>query len=106
MKILFIPARNSIHLGLLYNEAALSDARGLAPVDWRIPTVQDIIDLLTALGGEALAGGPMKAIDSWSAPNTGASNTSGLTALPAGQRDEAGTYSGKLLKTIFWFNNA
>lgn len=105
MKILYIPARNSVHLGLLYNEATLNDARQVAPEGWRVSNVQDYIDLFAYLEGEAVAGGKMKTVETWQSPNTGATNDSGLKALPAGKRDELGAFSGKLTETAFWLKN-
>jgi len=38
----------------------------------------------------------------WSPPNTGATNSSGFTALPGGQRHEAGTFHSLPYYGIFW----
>jgi len=79
------PANGSIY-GKLYNWFALNDPRGLAPSGWKIPSYTDWTTLITFLGGESVAGGKMKATTGWNSPNTGATNSSGFTALPGGFR--------------------
>lgn len=102
MNILFTYLQNSVHLGRLYNRPAIDDPRELAPVNWRIANMDDYIDLITYYGGEALAGADLKALETWTAPNTGATANSKFKALPAGQRNELGVFSGILTKAIFW----
>ncbi len=68
----------------------LEGAQGICPVGWHIPTYEDW-DLLTDfLGGQDFAGGTMKEVGTlhWLAPNTGATNESGFTALGGGAHDE------------------
>jgi len=91
--------------GLLYNEAAINDPRLLAPEGFRIASIAEIDDLITYLGGEAFAGGKLKAVDGWTDPNTGATDEKGFAALPAGKRDNLGTFTGKLLSSNIWINN-
>jgi len=81
--------------GKLYNWFALNDTRGLAPEGWHIPTDFEWTTLGTCLGGDALAGGPMKEIGTthWTTPNTGATNLSGFTGLPGGLRLETGPFA-------------
>ena len=105
MKILYIPARPAGGFGLLYNNAALTDPRQVAPEGYRPATTQDIVELITYLNGEALSGGDLKAVKIWTAPNTGATNASGLKALPAGHRNNLGEFAGKLLNTKIWIDN-
>lgn len=102
MNILFTYAKNALKGGLLYNRPAVEDARELAPVGWRQATMADYMDIITFYGGEALAGADLKALEKWTSPNTGATANSKFKALPAGQRDPLGVFSGILLKTIFW----
>jgi uncharacterized protein (TIGR02145 family) len=87
---------------LLYNGYSLYDTRQVAPAGYRVATIADFQNLLTFLGGEAIAGGKMKATTKWDAPNTGATNESGLKALPTGRRDELGAFAEKLTKTTLW----
>ncbi len=81
------PANGAIY-GKLYNWYAVIDSRGLAPEGWHIPTDAEWAALITALGGSTVAGGKMKTTGTaqWKSPNTGATNESGFTGLPAGQR--------------------
>ncbi len=61
-------------------------ARGICPNGWHIPTHNDFLTLVNLYGGQTLAGGPLKETGTahWAAPNTGATNESGFTALGAG----------------------
>ena len=74
--------------GALYNWFTVSDSRVIAPIGWHIPTDDEWTTLITFLGGENLAGGPMKetGFTHWNQPNAGATNSSGFTAEPAGFR--------------------
>ncbi len=77
---------NNATYGKLYNWYAVADLRNVCPTGWHVPTDDDFTQLTDFLGGEFIAGGKMKAITLWNAPNTGADNSSGFTALPAGNR--------------------
>jgi uncharacterized protein (TIGR02145 family) len=93
------PVLGSIY-GKLYNGYAVSDPRGLSPAGWRIPkrdsstdpVFDDFFNFASFLGTDP--GGKAKAVSSlWQSPNTNASNTSGFSALPAGQRSQTGTFT-------------
>jgi uncharacterized protein (TIGR02145 family) len=81
--------------GALYNWYAVDSAsngnRSICPVGWHIPTEDEWTVLTSYLGGLSVAGGKMKESGTahWNAPNTGATNESGFTALPAGYRGYA-----------------
>lgn len=93
---------NDEDYGLLYNFYAAQDRRNttldtLCPLGWHIPTTAyfdnvpgEWSSLIDVLGGVSLAGGKMKATTLWDPPNTGASNTTGFTAFPAGSRTPSG----------------
>jgi len=74
--------------GALYNWYAVNDPRGLAPFGWHVATDQEWAILAGNLGGDVNAGGLLKDIgmNYWASPNTGATNSSGFTALPGGYR--------------------
>jgi len=74
--------------GALYNWYAVADSRGLCPTGWHMPSDADWTKLTTYLGGESVAGGKLKEtlLTHWSTPNTGATNETGFTALPGGNR--------------------
>lgn len=82
--------------GALYNWYAANDARSLCPTGWHVPSDAEWSTLTTYLGGDGVAGGKLKEIDTlhWNSPNTGADNSSGFSALPGGNRGGNGNYSG------------
>lgn len=63
--------------------------------DFIIPTNTDWNNLFNFLGGTNVAGGKMKQAGTglWQAPNTGATNSSGFTALPAGSYNNGTIYN-------------
>ena len=81
--------------GRLYNWYALNTAK-LCPTGWHLPSDDEWAILSTTLGGDITSGGALKETGTthWLSPNTGATNTSGFSALPSGYRDEDGTFSG------------
>ena len=64
----------------------IEGSQGICPGGWHIPSDAEYATLITYLDGELVAGGKMKEAGTshWSSPNTGATNRSGFTALPAG----------------------
>ena len=92
--------------GTLYNWYAASDPRGLAPQGWHVPSDSEWTVLVNYLGGEDSAGGRMKSTSSyyWLPPNTGASNSSGFTAIPAGLRDINGVFQSWGSDGGFWWS--
>jgi uncharacterized protein (TIGR02145 family) len=100
---------NSIY-GKLYNWYAVSDTRNIAPAGWHIPSDDEWSTLTNFLGGNDFASGKMKETGTmhWISPNSGATNESGFTALPAGFRhgcdgrfDALGTTGNFWSKTEF-----
>jgi uncharacterized protein (TIGR02145 family) len=73
--------------GAIYNWFTISTGK-LAPAGWHVPSEEEWATLITYLGGEQVAGGKMKesGITHWSIPNESATNESGFTALPSGER--------------------
>ena len=71
------------------------NAGKLCPSGWHVPSDEEWTTLATFLGGESIAGGKLKDIETglWLTPNTGATNSSGFTALPGGNRGYDGTFS-------------
>ncbi|MCU4174237.1 fibrobacter succinogenes major paralogous domain-containing protein [Carboxylicivirga sp. N1Y90] len=83
--------------GLLYNGHVVADARQVAPKGWRIPTKEDVFDLISHLNtdegitydwGNTIVGGMLREAGSlhWQPSNDGADNSSGLSLLPTGIR--------------------
>ncbi len=108
-------AQNCITYGGLYQWKEMmqySNQQGIqaiCPPDWRIPTYADWASLREYLGGYLVAGGKMKSTGTlesgyglWLAPNTGATNISGFTALPGGARIPAGIFGNLNFNAFFW----
>ncbi len=94
-------SKNSIY-GKLYNWHAVSSGK-LAPIGWHIPTDTEWVILTTYLGGTNVAGGKMKSTSSlWKSPNAGATNSSGFTSLPGGQRNDIGAFNSIKEIAYFW----
>jgi uncharacterized protein (TIGR02145 family) len=91
--------------GKLYNWYAVNDPRGLAPTGWHVASDAEWTTLSNCMGGDAIAGGPLKEIGTvnWLTPNTGATNSSGFKGLPGGYRDNT-TANFLLIKSagVFW----
>jgi len=68
------------------SSASPSGRQGICPAGWHLPGDAEWTEMITYLGGESVAGGALKetGLLHWFSPNTGATNSSGFTALPAG----------------------
>ncbi|MFM7748293.1 MAG: fibrobacter succinogenes major paralogous domain-containing protein, partial [Bacteroidota bacterium] len=95
--------------GKLYNHFAVTDVRGLCPTGWHVPSDGEWNILVNYLDPNAdtvcgyclqsgIAGGALKSTATqptptgWLSPNTGATNSSGFTALPGGRRNSDGDF--------------
>src|SRR5690554_7310431 len=91
--------------GVLYNWTAAMDGeassttnpsgiQGVCPAGWHVPSDAEWTELIDYLGGTSVAGGKLKETGTthWNTPNTGATNETGFTALPGGQRLSNGTF--------------
>ncbi len=92
--------------GKLYNWYAVHDSRGIAPAGWHVASWAEWTALYDYLGGADLAGGKLKesGFVHWQSPNTGATNETGFTALPAGERNDAGTYM-QIGQVAYWWTS-
>lgn len=90
--------------GRLYTWFAVTDSRGLCPTGWHVPTTDEWTILTNYLGGEDVAGGKLKeeGLVHWVTPNTGADNSSGFTALPAGYREYYGDFNDIYHHASWW----
>jgi uncharacterized protein (TIGR02145 family) len=81
-------------LGALYNWNTVITEK-LCPAGWHVPTDDQWTTLTTYLGGESIAGGKLKETGNihWTNGNVGATNETGFTALPGGDRDYNGLFS-------------
>jgi len=95
---------NKVTYGALYNWYAVNDSRNIAPAGWHIPSEAEWATLTTFLKGRSLAGGELKETltSHWSSPNSGATNSSGFTALPGGYRKKDGAFSNVNVMGGWW----
>jgi len=85
--------------------STVSMSQGVCPDGWHIPATEEWSALEEFLGGAAVAGGAMKDTGTlyWNAPNTGATNSSGFSALPAGEYDTPnGVFQLMGQYAVFW----
>jgi uncharacterized protein (TIGR02145 family) len=96
---------NAHTYGRVYTGHAVTDARGICPTGWHVPSDTEWATLTNALGGEEVAGGLMKEVGiiHWDSPNTKATDISLFAALPGGGREEAGSFSNTALGQFGWF---
>ncbi|MEB3119758.1 MAG: fibrobacter succinogenes major paralogous domain-containing protein [Snowella sp.] len=88
--------------GKLYNYYAIVDSRGLCPSGWHVPSDAEYTTLTSFLGGNA--GGKMKS-SGFKTPNKGATNSSGFTALPGGNRIWGGAGFGSESSVGSWWTS-
>ena len=88
---------------------ATEGIQGICPAGWHLPTDGEWTVLTTYLGGEDVAGGKMKSTGTievgtglWYSPNTAATNSSGFTALPGGNRGGNGHFEYLTNYAGFW----
>jgi uncharacterized protein (TIGR02145 family) len=101
---------NKAVYGALYNwlvvDAASNGGKNVCPTGWHVPSDNEWTIMVNFLGGENLAGGKLKEAGTahWPSPNSGATNESGFTALPAGARSAGGggTFYSILSQCNFW----
>ena len=87
----------NLDYGPLYNYWATLNPHGLIPEGWRLPTMLDFQALVTSFGGLISAGMAIKETGTshWNSPNTGATNSSGLSVRASGQRSQFGPFAHK-----------
>jgi len=108
-------ARYVANYGRLYNWHAVNDSRGIAPEGWHVPTDAEWKQMEMCLGmSQSQAdltgwrgtneGGKIKGTgtDHWTSPNTGATDESGFTCLPAGHRKLDGDYGAAGTDALLW----
>ncbi len=89
--------------GALYNWYTVNTGK-LCPVGWHVPTDEEWERLINFLGGEGIAGGKLKETGTkhWRSPNAGATNESGFSALPGGDRYGNGRFYGIGTGGLWW----
>jgi uncharacterized protein (TIGR02145 family) len=93
--------------------AFTGNVQGICPTGWHLPSDAEYCTLTTFLDATVNcgtigwsgtdAGGKMKSTSGlWTSPNTGATNSSGFSALPGGYRPTLGTFYDIGFLTYFW----
>jgi uncharacterized protein (TIGR02145 family) len=80
------------YTGAIYNFYAVSTDK-LCPAGWHVPTLTDLTILKDYLGVDGGSRIKETGTDYWTSPNTGATNLTGFTAIPAPVRLENGSFS-------------
>ena len=100
---------NDCPFGKLYNWFAATDLRGLCPVGWHVPGVEEFDMMIAYLGGVSVAGGKLKSVGTtstatsyWVDPNGDATNETGFSAIPGGVRYWDGVFMGFAIASPFW----
>ncbi len=95
------------------NPAFTGNVRGICPTGWHLPSDVEYCTLTTFLDASAncnvfgtsstTAGGALKSTSGlWISPNTGATNSSGFSALPGGIRYTDGSFGLIGANSFFW----
>lgn len=108
---------NCTEYGRLYSWAAVmqsessstsnpSGVQGICPDGWHLPSRAEWLQLTTYIGG-AGEGGELKEIATshWYSPNTGATNSTGFTALGSGIYDDI-SYFHELKEHVYYWTSA
>lgn len=79
--------------GAIYNFYAVKNGN-LCPTGWHVPKQLEWNELIAFNEGQTVAGGALKTTGTayWTAPNTGATNSSLFSALPGGNRSNTGGF--------------
>ena len=104
---------NDPNKGKLYNWFATVDSRGLCPNGWHVPTDCEWMYLEGSIGmtvveqeqsnvwrGSGL-GGKLKGLNFWYAPNTGATDEFGFSAIPGGDKYLTGEFYNQYMSAQF-----
>jgi len=104
-------AGNDVVFGKLYNGYAMEDARNVCPTGWHVPSDAEWGELVTTLGGTAVAGSALRTTGTigegtgfWPEDNVVSTNVSGFSAQPAGFRNLDGTFATQIYGAIWWSN--
>ncbi len=86
-------ADNKSVYGALYNGFTVSTGK-MCPTGWHVPAETEWTTVITFLGGQDIAGDKLRESGTthWISPNDGATNESGFTALPGGNREDTGRF--------------
>lgn len=87
-----------------------SGIQGVCPTGWHIPSITEFAELanyVNDIGDPSISGGLLKETGTshWVGPNQGATNSTGFTALPSGNRDPSGGF-GRLGRNAYFFSSS
>jgi uncharacterized protein (TIGR02145 family) len=87
----------------LYNWHALHDSRGIAPMDWRVCSEEDVKDLISSIGSIETAGKKLKSSTGWES-ETGENGTDdfGFSGSQTGSYNPWGNYDGNAQNASWW----
>jgi len=96
-------SNNDIY-GKLYSGGTLVTSKNVCPNGWRVATKSDWEELMFIFGNQYNAGGPLKSLDLWDSPNTGATNSSNFSATPGGFLNTTGNgiFQGEGTVGVWW----
>ncbi len=75
--------------------------RGICPEGWHLPTTDEFRTLFTTVGGDSTAGKMLKATNGWK-DNKNGTDAFGFSALPAGIRNDDGSFKYAGNNAFFW----
>ncbi|SHL08406.1 fibrobacter succinogenes major paralogous domain-containing protein [Fibrobacter sp. UWEL] len=75
--------------------------QGICPNDWHLPSYAELNTLLSAVGGEDVAGRALKSVSGWYNNGNGI-DTYGFSALPVGYKEGRGSFDGVGKFSRFW----
>jgi uncharacterized protein (TIGR02145 family) len=89
--------------GALYNWYAINSGK-LCPVGWHVPNDEEWTTLINYAGGTQTGGDKLKESGAthWGSPNINATNETGFTALPAGERSSDGYLFPSVGEGVWW----
>jgi uncharacterized protein (TIGR02145 family) len=93
-------SENGTKFGKLYNWYAVTDARGIAPAGWRVPTIDEYKALVKEFGGDKKAGAALKSSAGWE--QGAGTNESGFAGIPAGTRNFNGSFANLGTHGYWW----
>ena len=98
---------NKAIYGALYNWEVINSDK-ICPSGWHVPTNEDWETLIDFLGDLMTAGGELKdnSTEYWNSPNTDATNNSGFTAFPGGERYYYYGNFNNIGESGYWWSNS
>ena len=101
------PDSTKINYANLYTWYVVNDKRGICPLGWAVPTLNEWVAMIDTLGGSSLGGKSIKEVgfNHWSTTNIDATNSSGFTAVGSGYRTKNGELYFQNESANWWTSN-